>query len=193
MHSMLNAPPSQYLSGVGKTSIVARLAGTTDLNSNYCETNGIKKTNVFWPVKIWDKVVLFKLQFWDTSEFSIKKYSHILPACRDKTDAICCVFSFDDITSFNDVPYLMNTMSAIKEKPATIVIGTKFKPWSSSTVQDIQVKEFEEKWKLKVIKIDANKSSPKNETIHCSYQLNEICNILWNRDKEYLSKQLGQV
>ncbi|KAL6259433.1 hypothetical protein P5V15_009353 [Pogonomyrmex californicus] len=67
-------------SGVGKTSVIARLAGVLDSN-NYMETNGIRKTNVYWPVKIWDKVVLFKLQFWDTSEISIKKYNHILPVC----------------------------------------------------------------------------------------------------------------
>jgi len=65
-------------SGVGKTTVIARLAGLLGSN-NYTETNGIRKTNVYWPVKIWDKVVLFKLQFWDTSESSIKKYNHILP------------------------------------------------------------------------------------------------------------------
>lgn len=179
-------------SGVGKTSVVARLAGTQE-PSNYVETNGIKKTNVFWPVKIWDKVILFKLQFWDTSETSIKKYNHILPACKDKVDAICSVFSFDDVASFNDIPYLMNTMATIKEKPANIVIGTKFKPWSpGSTVQDDQIKEFEDKWKVKVIRIDTNKLTARSEIFDCSYQLNTICNILWNRDKEFISKQMGQ-
>lgn len=120
------------------------------------ETNGIKRSTIFWPVKIWDKVVLFKLQFWDASENSIKKYSHILPvriyfskfsiikfyrksirftllyffrfffkACKDKVDAICSVFSFDDANTFNDIPQLMNSMAAIKEKPASIVIGTR--------------------------------------------------------------------
>lgn len=74
-------------SGVGKSSVVARLAGILNSN-NYTETNGIRKTNVYWPVKIWDKVVLFKLQFWDTSESSIKKYSHILPVCEKNTRII---------------------------------------------------------------------------------------------------------
>ncbi|XP_032685063.1 ciliogenesis and planar polarity effector 2-like [Odontomachus brunneus] len=179
-------------SGVGKTSIVARLAGTLESN-NYTETNGIRKTNVFWPVKIWDKVVLFKLQFWDTSESSIKKYNHILPACKDKVDAMCSVFSFNDTSSFNDIPYLMNTMAAIKEKPANIVIGTKFKPWSSSAIDDTQIKEFEDKWKVKVIRIDASKSLVRSEMFDCSYQLNAICSILWNRDKEFISKLMGQV
>ncbi|XP_043676477.1 ciliogenesis and planar polarity effector 2-like isoform X1 [Vespula pensylvanica] len=178
-------------SGVGKTSVITRLAGFPEPN-NYIETNGIKKTNVFWPVKIWDKVILFKLQFWDTSESSIKKYNHILPTCKDKVDAICSVFSFDDVTSFNDIPYLINTMSTIKEKPANIVIGTKFKPWSNSMVEETQVKEFEDKWKVKIIKIDSNKLTNRSELFDCSYQLNTICNILWNRDKEFLSKQIVQ-
>ncbi|XP_070163351.1 ciliogenesis and planar polarity effector 2 [Polyergus mexicanus] len=178
-------------SGVGKTSVVGKLAGILESN-NYTETNGIRKTNVFWPVKIWDKVVLFKLQFWDTSESSIKKYNHILPACKDKVDAMCSVFSFDDASSFNDVPYLMNTMTAIKEKPANIVIGTKFKPWSSCVIDDAQIKEFEDKWKVKIITIDASKLLVKSELFDCSYQLNAICNILWNRDKEFISKLMGQ-
>lgn len=59
-------------------------------------------------------------------EYDIKESHYLnLQACKDKVDAICSVFSFDDATGFNDVPYLMNTMTAIKEKPANIVIGTK--------------------------------------------------------------------
>lgn len=68
----------------------------------------------------------------------------------------------------------------------------RFKPWSSSAVEDAQVKEFENKWKVKVIRIDAGKSSMRNEMFDCSYQLNAICNILWNRDKEFISKMMGQ-
>jgi len=109
----------------------------------------------------------------------------------------------------------MNTMTNIKGKPANIVIGTKyychsmivlqngkdsdnldltfyrFKPWSSSMIDEAQIKEFEDKWKVKVIKIDASKLSIRSETFDCSYQLNAICNILWNRDKEFISKLMG--
>lgn len=112
----------------------------------------------------------------------------------------------------------MNTMTAIKEKPANIVIGTKynmtnytiiisskvdhdnlnslfprFKPWSSSAIDDTQIKEFEDKWKVKVIRIDAGKSLVRSEMFDCSYQLSAICSILWNRDKEFISKLMGQV
>lgn len=64
--------------GGGKTATIARLAGTS-LNPGYVETTGIRNTNIFWPVKIWDKIILFKLQCWDAGENSIRKYSHILP------------------------------------------------------------------------------------------------------------------
>lgn len=59
-------------------------------------------------------------------------------------------------------------------------------------VEETQVKEFEDKWKVKIIKIDSNKLSNRSELFDCSYQLNTICNILWNRDKEFISKQIVQ-
>ena len=60
-------------------------------------------------------------------------------------------------------------------------------------INETQIKEFEDKWKVKVIKIDTSKLSVGSETFDCSYQLNAICNILWNRDKEFISKLMGQV
>lgn len=60
-------------------------------------------------------------------------------------------------------------------------------------IDEAQIKEFEDKWKVKVIKIDASKLSVRSEIFDCSYQLNAICNILWNRDKEFISKLMGQV
>ncbi|XP_046752313.1 ciliogenesis and planar polarity effector 2-like [Diprion similis] len=182
-------------SGVGKTCVVSRLSGIkgSSPSGTYVETNGIKRTTIFWPVKIWDKVVLFKLQFWDASENSIKKYSHILPACKDKVDAICSVFSFDDTATLNDLPQLMNSMAATKEKPASIVVGTRYKVWSTMAVSDTQVKEFEDKWKVKVIRIDTNKAVARPEIFDCSYQLNWICSALWDRDQEFISKQVVQV
>ena len=41
---------------------------------------GIQTTTCYWPVKVTDlnKVVLFKLQFYDAGEAAIKKFDHIL-------------------------------------------------------------------------------------------------------------------
>ncbi|KAK0161898.1 hypothetical protein PV327_008299 [Microctonus hyperodae] len=179
--------------GVGKTSVIARFSGVINEQRICSEISGIRRTIIYWPVKIWDKVVLFKLNFWDTSENSIKKYNHILPTCKDKVDAVCSVFSFQDMTSFTDIPYLMNSMSNIKERPANIVIGTKYKPWSASAVTESQIKEFENKWKIKVLKIDVNKSTTRPEIFDCAQQLNSICKALWNRDQDFITKQIIQV
>ncbi|XP_008548497.1 ciliogenesis and planar polarity effector 2 [Microplitis demolitor] len=176
--------------GVGKSSVVSRFSGIAHENYISSEINGIRKTMIYWPVKIWDKVVLFRLNFWDTTESSIKKYSHVLPACKDKVDAICSVFSFEDLPSFNDIPYLMNSMSNMKERPANIVIGTRYKPWSTLPVAELLLKEFESKWKVKVIKVDVSKTTARPEILDCSYQLNSICKALWNRDQEFITKQM---
>jgi len=69
--------------GVGKSATVARLAGTK-CPTSYCETIGITKTNVYWPVKIWEKIIMFKLQFWDAGDNSTRKYSHVISACESK-------------------------------------------------------------------------------------------------------------
>lgn len=53
-------------------------------------------------------------------------FSPLSQACKDKVDAICTVFSFDDPTTLSDAPQLMNSMAAIKGKPASIVIGTRY-------------------------------------------------------------------
>lgn len=68
---------------IGKTATIARLAGTK-CPTTYAETLGIQKTNIYWPVKIWEKIIMFKLQFWDAGDNSTRKYSHILSACEAK-------------------------------------------------------------------------------------------------------------
>ena len=51
---------------------------------------GIQTTTCYWPVKVTDlnKVVLFKLQFYDAGEASIRKFDHVLSvsqlSCQDK-------------------------------------------------------------------------------------------------------------
>jgi len=64
----------------GKTATVARLSGIK-YPSIYVETAGVQKSNIFCPVNIWSKIVLFKLQFWDADDNSIKRYSRILLVC----------------------------------------------------------------------------------------------------------------
>lgn len=65
-------------SGAGKSAAIARLAGTTFM-ATHVESYGIRKTNIFWPVKIWNKIILFELHCWESSDSSLKKCGHILP------------------------------------------------------------------------------------------------------------------
>jgi len=66
-------------SGAGKSSTIARLAGILNFDVEYVETRGIRKSNIYWPVKVWDRIILFRLQCWDSGDRDIKKFGHILP------------------------------------------------------------------------------------------------------------------
>ncbi|CAH1775570.1 unnamed protein product, partial [Owenia fusiformis] len=84
-------------SGVGKSSMVANLTGHP-VSRSHIETAGIQTYTVYWPAKLIeiDKVIMFQLQFWDAGENAIKKFDHILPACKDRNDAVLLTFSFTD-------------------------------------------------------------------------------------------------
>uniref|UniRef100_A0A1B6HEA4 Ciliogenesis and planar polarity effector 2 n=1 Tax=Homalodisca liturata TaxID=320908 RepID=A0A1B6HEA4_9HEMI len=173
-------------SGIGKTATVARLAGTAT-PSSYIETVGIRKTNVYWPVKIWDKVILFKLQCWDAGDNTIRKYSHILPSCKEKVDALVFVFSYSDANSFSELPQLINKMTKDEpSQPASIVIGTRFSSTNKLEVDVAETKEFEQKWRVPVLRLGKSASSERNEVHKVAPLLNTICERLWMRDQEYL-------
>ena len=44
-------------------------------------TSGIQTAITYWPAKIMNinKLVMFKIQFWDAGENALKKFDHILP------------------------------------------------------------------------------------------------------------------
>lgn len=65
-------------SGAGKSSTIARLAGIENNDGEYVETRGIRKSSIYWPVKVWDRIILFRLQCWDAGDRDIKKFGHIL-------------------------------------------------------------------------------------------------------------------
>ncbi|NWH70457.1 CPLN2 protein, partial [Piaya cayana] len=53
-------------SGVGKTALVATLAGTPTPSTHH-ETLGLEATTVYWPAKLraTGRPVIFQLHFWD--------------------------------------------------------------------------------------------------------------------------------
>ncbi|XP_037107595.1 ciliogenesis and planar polarity effector 2 isoform X3 [Syngnathus acus] len=114
-------------SGVGKSTLAARLAGQTIPSMHY-ETTGIETTVVYWPVKLKEsgRVLFFRFQLWDCGENALRRFDHLLPSCKEKVDAVLFLFSFTDRTSFDD---LANQITKWKESsggPAvTLVVGTK--------------------------------------------------------------------
>lgn len=138
-------------SGVGKTSSVAKLSANK-IPAVHSETPGIQTSTVYWPahIKTIDKVILFKLQIWDVGENALKKFDHVLPACKDKVDAIVFTFSFVDKSSFEDLPQQMSRVTANNDNFCRFIIGTKLDiPHSEVTQKDIE--GFEDAWKLPVL------------------------------------------
>ncbi|XP_065213451.1 ciliogenesis and planar polarity effector 2-like [Planococcus citri] len=171
--------------GVGKSKTVAELAGNS---APHHDSHGIHKTNIYWPTKIWDKVILFRLQCWEAGESGLKKFSHILPACLDKTDALVFIFSFEDITSLYEVSQNISKMKGNEpNQPAIIVIGTKYSS-SNTGISFSEIKEFETKWQLNILKL-SNSSSTQPDLSRAGPILNSICEQLWIRDQEYILKQ----
>ncbi|XP_050422308.1 ciliogenesis and planar polarity effector 2-like [Adelges cooleyi] len=178
-------------SGAGKTATIARLAGAAKINDEYIETRGIRKTNIYWPAKVWDRIILFRLQCWDAGDRDLKKFGHILPVCKEEADAIVFVFSFNDPTGLATISTNISTFMNNKSSPAPIVIGTKHCPGDFTakvTVSDIE--EFENTQKITVLKLNKtvdNFDSKENELT--ALTLNVICEQLWIRDQNYIINQ----
>ncbi|KAK9528996.1 hypothetical protein VZT92_013117 [Zoarces viviparus] len=111
-------------SGVGKTALTARLAGLNIPNLHY-ETTGIETTVVYWPVKLREngRVLFFRLQLWDCGENTLRRFDHLLSACKEQVDAVLFLFSFTDRTSFDD---LSNQIAKWTGTSVKLVVGTKF-------------------------------------------------------------------
>nr|XP_033778513.1 ciliogenesis and planar polarity effector 2 isoform X2 [Geotrypetes seraphini]XP_033778514.1 ciliogenesis and planar polarity effector 2 isoform X2 [Geotrypetes seraphini] len=141
-------------SGVGKTAMVAKLVGQ-EVPSVHHETTGIQTATVYWPVKLKSnsQVLLFKFQFWDCGEATLKKFDHILPACKEKADAVLLLFSFTDRLSFDDLPNQIARVLDGSEKLARIVVGSKFDQYMHTDVTEQDVTEFQHTWQLPVLRM----------------------------------------
>ncbi|KAJ7394455.1 rheb-like protein [Desmophyllum pertusum] len=103
------------------------------------------------------KVVMFKLQFWDCGEHAIRKYDHLLPALKEKADAALFLFSFTDRGSFDDLPNQINRVLDQEDKILQIAVATRY-PFILITVKlsdftEQEIREFEEQWQVPVLRI----------------------------------------
>ncbi|XP_053546232.1 ciliogenesis and planar polarity effector 2 [Bombina bombina] len=180
-------------SGVGKTSLIAKLAGL-EVPSIHHETTGIQTTCVYWPACLRDseRPVIFCFQFWDCGEAAIRKFDHIMPACKEKADAVLFLFSFTDRSSFEDVPALMSRTLSDDEAMARVVIGTKLDQYMHTDVTEQDLWDFQQTWHLPVMRVRSVNSPQLSDgrgldgrvgIADASPVLNELAELLWHRDQ----------
>ncbi|XP_069467209.1 ciliogenesis and planar polarity effector 2 [Ambystoma mexicanum] len=180
-------------SGVGKTSMVAKLAGL-EVPTVHHETTGIQTTSVYWPVKLRssERVVIFKLQFWDCGEATLKKFDHILPACKEKADAILFLFSFTDRSSFDDLPNQISRVAEESDHLVKLVIGSKFDQYMHADVTERDLGEFQRTWRLPLLRMksvngprlsDGQTLDGRAGLADVSHVLNGLAEHLWHQDQ----------
>jgi len=179
---------------VGKSSTVAKLAGGK-VRKSVSETPGIETTVVHWPVRLiaTGQVVFFCLHFWDVGDNAVKKFDHILPACKEEADCILFMFSFTDRTSFSEVHHYMNRMiDGIERQPAQVIVGTKADQYIHSDISDAEIQDLSESRNAAVLRIKNFPfiSGEGYESIKdVAPFLNKLCDILWTRDQRMSNMQ----
>ncbi|XP_025945669.1 ciliogenesis and planar polarity effector 2, partial [Apteryx rowi] len=176
-------------SGVGKTALVAKLAGA-EVPAAHHETLGIEATTVYWPAKLRDtgRPVMFQLDFWDCGEAALKKFDHILPACKEEADGVLFLFSFTDRSSFEDLPGQMARVTRPEENLVRVVVGTKFDQSPQADVTERDVAAFERAWRLPVLQARSmpcrrRDAGARAELAQVAPLLDALVELLWRRDQ----------
>lgn len=166
-------------SGVGKTSLAARLAGLSIPNVHY-ETTGIETMVLYWPVKLRGsgRVLFFRLQLWDCGENALRRFDHLLPSCKEQVDAVLFLFSFTDRTSFEDLPNQIARWSAPSDRVVKMVVGTKFDLFMHSDVTQREVRQFQETQGLPVLRSGGEGGGLEDVASF----LNGLAERLWHQD-----------
>ncbi|XP_034388813.1 ciliogenesis and planar polarity effector 2 [Cyclopterus lumpus] len=168
-------------SGVGKTALAARLAGLNIPNLHY-ETTGIETTVVYWPVKLREngRVLFFRLQLWDCGENTLRRFDHLLPACKEQVDAVLFLFSFTDRTSFDDLSNQIAKWTGTSVRHIVkLVVGTKFDLFMHCDVPERDVRDFQETWNLRVLRVGGEVSDGLGDVAPL---LNCLAENLWHQD-----------
>ncbi|OXB77263.1 UNVERIFIED_CONTAM: hypothetical protein H355_002255 [Colinus virginianus] len=171
-------------SAVGKTALVATLAGTP-VPPTHRETLGIEVSTLFWPAIPLgsERPVLFQLQFWDCGESALRKFEHLLPACREEADAILLVFSFTDRASFEELPARLARVLQPSEDPLRVVVGTRFDLCPRTAVTEADVAALEDSWGLRVLRVGGGCGVGREGVARVAPLLDALVGQLWQRDQ----------
>lgn len=164
-------------SGVGKTALVAKLAGL-EVPVVHHETTGIQTTVVFWPAKLQasDRVVMFRFEFWDCGESALKKFEHMLPACKENADAFLFLFSFTDRASFEDLPGQLARVAGEAPGVVKMVIGSKFDQYVHTDVPERDLAAFRRL-------ADGRTLDGRAGLADVAHVLNGLAEQLWHQDQ----------
>ncbi|XP_066838228.1 ciliogenesis and planar polarity effector 2 [Anser cygnoides] len=170
-------------SGVGKTALVAALAGTPAPTAHR-ETMGIEASTVFWPAKPRgaERPVMFQLQLWDCGESALRKFDHVLPACKEEADAVLFLFSFTDRASFEELPARLARVVAPGEDLLRVVVGTKFDLAAHADVTEEDLAAFEGTWGLPVLRA-GGAGGGREGLARVAPLLDALVGRLWERDR----------
>ncbi|OWK12707.1 hypothetical protein Celaphus_00014670 [Cervus elaphus hippelaphus] len=168
-------------SGVGKTALVAKLAG-------------LETTVVFWPAKLQasNRVVMFRFEFWDCGESALKKFEHMLPACKENADAFLFLFSFTDRASFEDLPGQLAQVAGEAPGVVRMVIGSKFDQYMHTDVPERDLAAFRQAWPLPLLRVksvpgrrlaDGRTLDGRAGLADVAYVLNGLADQLWQQDQ----------
>ncbi|XP_063001184.1 ciliogenesis and planar polarity effector 2 [Elgaria multicarinata webbii] len=180
-------------SGVGKTALVAKLAGL-EVPWVHHETTGIQTTTVYWPARLREsgRALFFKFSFWDCGEAVLKKFDHILPACTEKVDGFLLLFSFTDRASFEGLPNLISRVTDGAKNAVRMVIGTKFDQFAHTDVTEHDVAAFRHAWSLPVLRAksvnaprmsDGQSLDGRAGLSDIAHLLNGLAEHLWRQDQ----------
>ncbi|XP_066521828.1 ciliogenesis and planar polarity effector 2 isoform X2 [Hoplias malabaricus] len=166
-------------SGVGKTTLAARLAGHNIPNMHY-ETTGMETSVVFWPVKMREsgRVLFFHFQLWDCGENAMRRFDHMLPSCKEQVDAILFLFSFTDHSSFEDISNQISRITNPSDRVVRLVVGTKFDLFMHTDVTESEITQFQV-WGVPVFRVGGDVSGGFGEIAPL---LNTLAENLWHQD-----------
>ncbi|XP_059722724.1 ciliogenesis and planar polarity effector 2 isoform X3 [Haemorhous mexicanus] len=158
------------------------------LHKNQRRVFGIEATTLFWPAKPRgsSRPVLFQLHLWDCGDGALRKFEHLLPACKEEADAALFLFSFTDRASFEELPALMGRVLGPGDRHLVrVVVGTKFDLAPHAAVTEGDVRAFEGTQGLRVLRAGgtAGTGGVRAGLARVAPVLDALVEELWRRDQ----------
>ncbi|KAF6108086.1 ciliogenesis and planar polarity effector 2 [Phyllostomus discolor] len=135
---------------------------------------------------------MFRFEFWDCGESALKKFDHMLPACKEKTDAFLFLFSFTDRASFEDLPGQLTRLAGEAPGVVRMVIGSKFDQYMHTDVPERDITAFRQAWELPLLRVksvpgrrlaDGRTLDGRAGLADVAHVLNSLAEQLWHQDQ----------